>query len=237
VCSSLVIDGFLNQLRPVESSPVLFCYCQKGQPPEQVLRNILRQLVHLNPKARAAAEVRTRVTPPSEDESCELIKTLIGNVDSAIVVIEGLDNCAGGNGSGGYTYNNLISALLKIMNTSPCRIKVLVSSRENDNIEKTLTLLKDFKTNAAQLRLSPTRKISPHRISTDQQPPEDIAMFIKHTVDRWGPTDFLPGEKDTERAQTQDHVIKTVKEKTGVMYQSHSIEDLTLCCLACLTVH
>lgn len=219
LCRSLVIDGFLKNLKPVESSPVLFCYCKSCQPPEQVLRNILRHLVHLNPKAKAAAEVRTRVTPPSGEESCKLIKTLIGNLQSATVIIEALDNCAGLNGSDSYTYNDLLSALLKIMNTSPCRIKVLVSNRENDKIKKALTLLKDLKT-VAQLGLSSARQISPHSISTDQQPHDDITMFIKDTVDKWKPTDFLPSE-DNERAQMKNHVIKTVKEKAGVMYESH----------------
>jgi hypothetical protein len=173
--------------------------------------------------SKAEAKVRSREVPPTADESFGLIEALMVNFETATVIIDALDNCVSLDESmvWEFTYIRLLSKLLQIMSESRCRIKLLISSRLNTSIEKTLRLLKDGN--------FISRQISPHSISTDEQPADDIARLIRQTVENWSPAEFLPSEEKLEVvAQAKHYVINSVTEKAEVMWVFYFTSS---CCL------
>jgi hypothetical protein len=187
----------------------------------------------LNPETKEAAEIRNMVTAPGGDESCELIRKLIGNHKCATVIVDAVDNCIAPKTSDrDFTYVNLIENLLKIMSDPQCRIKVILSSRGNDRIENVLMRLKDQEKAArsSQLDLTNTvHHVSPYTISTNNQPPEDIARLIRSKVQKWTPAEFLPSEDKPEIvAYAKQYVIETVTKKAEIMYEAIGVQCFTI---------
>jgi hypothetical protein len=204
-------------MKSVETSPVLFFYCTKDQNPEQVLQNLVRQLVQLRPVGGAEDlnEFLNDRIPLSGDKSNKVIRKLLGNHESATVVIDALDSCAlpDASRSKPYTYIQLLEDLTAIMKNPPCRLKVLATSQGNNaKIERFFEDLNKPETDALG------RCISLQRISTDQQPRDDIARLIRHTAESWLPSEFLPKEKNgAVVARAKQTVVDFITVNAGAM--------------------
>lgn len=206
ILTSLVVDSFLRNLKPVDKAPVLYFYSKPGQDPTDVVRDLFRQLILLNPDDREVFDAKLLDGPkPSYDDCLAHIERFAGSQSSVIVVIDSLDNCSPVP-AGKYTFLRLLRDLAKIK--SSCPVKLFISSREpEDRIAATLDGFREF-------------NITKHCISVHSQNLRgDMETFVKSEVNSWHPGEFLPNETDLTRVNMAKRVIiKTVIDKAGCMF-------------------
>ncbi|KAL8422915.1 hypothetical protein RB596_003259 [Gaeumannomyces avenae] len=212
---SLIVDGFLTDLRPQPSAPVVFFYC--GNPPrtaDECARDMLRQLVQLNPStspmALKLAHGAGRM--PDGRECLDMLNSIITRDNYSVVTfaIDSLDKMAlpkDGSPANALTPMGLLLDLAKLAQrkTNQCLVRILVTTQgRNSGVERV------FADNRAVLQA--------REISVDNEAPNNIRHFVEHIVHNWSSADFLPSEPDDLRAKAKSAVIDYVTRGAGKMY-------------------
>ncbi|KAH7142789.1 hypothetical protein B0J13DRAFT_50800 [Dactylonectria estremocensis] len=204
---SLVIDSFLERLSATNSMSILYFYCKEGQDPEDVLRNLVRQLIILKPDISPSLtnDIIDR-SPLGATECIDLITLFVKKHDYVTIAIDSLDKCYPEElGTSKYNYLQLLEGLISLLGISHRPIKILFSSG-----------MEDAKINAAFKALSLSQK---HCISVDEQPSQDIERFIRSEVLSWSEAQFLPSEDDKTRVlKLKETIIEKVTRKAGHMF-------------------
>ncbi|KAL8694956.1 MAG: hypothetical protein Q9224_003478 [Gallowayella concinna] len=178
--ASAVVDFFLDQnLEPASLSRMAYFYCAKNtseterSDPEEIMRSILRQLTFTRDTQHTVHEAlfidyKRRKTEAKVDgldmprlrvpETVQLILD-IAEIDPAILVIDAIDEVQP------IRRHELIYALMRIASESASVIKILVTSRNDNNIFELFPDVPRVCINSADVR-------------------EDMELFVCHHIDR-----------------------------------------------------
>lgn len=184
-------------------------YCDRNEPkqrdPGQILRSIVRQLSCPEPGSKLLQPIVDKyyetkkggfATEPLDPDECrDLIIQLLPSYPQSNIVIDALDECDK------TTRSKLLSVLAAIMASKPNRVKIFISSREDDNL-------------ALRLNKVPTIRIS----SKDNS--EDIARFVKSEIDtRIAHRELLRGNVTND---LRDYIIETLIKGADGMSVRHT---------------
>ncbi|SPO04884.1 uncharacterized protein DNG_07569 [Cephalotrichum gorgonifer] len=222
---SLIIDSFLDDLEPRQSSPVIFFYCDppldRDQPrrpadqpgrfrtADQCARDMLRQLAQLRPwtqppELKHAYGARKQL---SGGQCLDFIEAMVDDYESITFVIDALDKCScpQESDSGALNFVDLLERLIRLTKTKEDRcVRVLISTQGQDD-------------GVGQVFIeAPTLTV--HRISVDSQPPDDIRRFITLSIREWSAANFLPRESKTVRERAKDAAIEAITKDAATMY-------------------
>lgn len=221
---SLIIDSFLDDWEPRQSSPVIFFYCdppldadQARRPADQpgrfrtadqCARDMLRQLTQLSSPRPAALKHAYGARKQLSGRQClDFIETMVGDYESITFVLDALDKCAPPEGSdlGALNHVELLERLVLIAKKKEKgRVRVLISTQGQHDWAGRV-----FVDNPA---------LTVHRISVDSQPPDDIRRFVTLSIRKWTPANFLPRESDVRRERAKDAVVETITKGAATMY-------------------
>ncbi len=205
----MVIDSFLDNLKPSDIYPVLYFYCEGSRTAEECLKNIIRQLLLL-PPTKESTELTDKWRARAYlgwDDNVRRIKEMIKKYSSVAFVISDIDKLVAE--ARDHNYVDLLYVLIDIAKSPERRVKVLISSRAQDlSIEKALE----------GLRPSIEQPVSVHKISADDQPLDDIKRFVWNMVKDWDlEENFLPDETPASRQQVKREVVETISKSSGPM--------------------
>ena len=223
----MIIDSFLDDLEPQQSSPVIFFYCdppldadQPHRPADQPGRfrtadqcawDMLRQLAQLRPGTEPPAlkHAYSAGIKPSGRQCLKFIEAMVDGYQSVTFVIDALDKCTPPLESelGALNFVELLEGLVSLAKAKEDRcVRVLISTQGQDD-------------RAARVFAEPPT-LTVHRIPIDDQPPDDIRRFVTLIVRGWSAANFLPAEEKSRRERAKDAVIETVTKDAATMYDN-----------------
>lgn len=166
----------------------------------------MRQLLLADPEKQVPLEENRMTGPPLSVEECtKLITDFINAQDSVTIVIDSIDNSLPADSRPpSFSYVNLLTTLMFIMQRVIRPVKLLISSQaQDDRIER---VLKERK------------HTHQYQISADDQPSVDIERLIKYQVMGWDSAEFLVAESNKEMlSRVKRDVIKTLIRRSGRM--------------------
>lgn len=220
--TSLVIDGFLDDLRPVAGSPVLYFYGNPKYSPQDALRNLVKQTMMASYDAKKPLDQGLPWDAGLSTTECgKRIKEFIKTQQSAAIVIDAIDKCTpagtrGAEATSRYTFLNLFQDLRNMMKDSPRPVKLFISyDSSDDGIEGA------FNGEDWQYK---------YCLSTEDQPNTDVRRVIQDEVDRWASGQLLPSldqpGQDSEakqkaatiRAKAKSSIVEVISQRAGHMF-------------------
>ncbi|KAH8895474.1 hypothetical protein GQ53DRAFT_839081 [Thozetella sp. PMI_491] len=206
--ASLVVDGFLCKQPGIVSSPILYFYCKPGDDPEDILRDLLKQVIVASPDGQERLGYnRTGGIKPSAEECLAIISHFIKTQNSVTIVVDSLDSRVGQGREGlRYPYTKLFTDLAALTETtSPGTLRLLITSQAPNN-----------RIAAIYSGLKQSRK---HKLSTDiDQPRHDLQLVVSAEVRSWSEAEFMPNVSHEDRPKVErlkQSLIRHITEKAG----------------------